>query len=109
MAKAKTDERDLISFRHTQIEAVLNRVRPLLQADGVDVELVDVRDNGASVRLIGLCPQCASAPLSMHTGLAELLREDIPNFGELQLVVDGPTTGGTPAVTLANRQQVRAG
>jgi Fe-S cluster biogenesis protein NfuA len=40
------------------IKTVLNRIRPLLQADGGEVELVEVRDNGASVRLTGLCVQC---------------------------------------------------
>ena len=86
--RAKADDRAVPSFRHGQIEAVLSRVRPFLQADGVDVELIDVRDNGASVRLTGLCPECASAPLSMHTGLVELLRDEIPTFGDLRLVLD---------------------
>ncbi len=68
------------------IEAVLSRIRPLLQADGADVELVDVREDCISVRFTGLCDRCATAQLSMHTGLSELLREEIPTFGELRLV-----------------------
>ena len=69
-----------------RIEAVLNRIRPLLHQDGIGVELVDVRADGASVHLTGLSSQCAGAPLTMHTGLSELLREAIPEFGELRLV-----------------------
>jgi Fe-S cluster biogenesis protein NfuA len=68
-----------------RIEIVLNRIRPLLQADGLEVELVEVRDNGASVRLTGLCVACGTAPLNFHAGLAEMLREDIEGFGELRL------------------------
>jgi Fe-S cluster biogenesis protein NfuA len=73
-------------IERARIEAVLNRIRPLLQADGADVELVDVREDGASVRFTGLCGQCGAAPLTMHTGLSDLLREEIPEFGELRLV-----------------------
>lgn len=69
-----------------RIEVVLNRIRPFLQADGADVELVDVREGCVSVRFTGLCLQCAAAPLTMHEGLSEVLREEIPEFGELRLV-----------------------
>jgi Fe-S cluster biogenesis protein NfuA len=73
-------------IERTRIEAVLNRIRPVLQADGADIELVDLREGGASVRLTGLCGRCAAAPLTVHDGLSELLREEIPGFGELRLV-----------------------
>ena len=69
-----------------RIEAVLNRIRPILREDGIGVELVDVRADGASVHLTGLCSQCAGAPLTLHTGLSEVLRDAIPEFGELRLV-----------------------
>jgi Fe-S cluster biogenesis protein NfuA len=52
-----------------RIATVLNRIRPLLRADGVDLELVEVRDDGASVRLTGLCVRCGTVPLNVHTGL----------------------------------------
>jgi Fe-S cluster biogenesis protein NfuA len=81
----QTDERNTMIDR-ARIEAVLDRIRPSLLADGVSVELVDVGESGASVRFTGLCEQCASAPLTMHTGLSEVLREEIPGFGELRLV-----------------------
>ena len=68
------------------IEAVLDRIRPVLRADGADVELVDVLSSGASVRFTGLCGQCVSAPLTMHTGLTEILREEVPGFGVLRIV-----------------------
>lgn len=73
-------------IERARIEAVLNRIRPLLQADGADVELVQVREDGASVRFTGLCPRCGAAPLTVHTGLADILREEIPGSGELRLV-----------------------
>ncbi len=72
-------------IERTRVEAVLNRLRPFLQMDGADIELVDVRTNGVSVHLIGL-GQCETAPLSLHMGLSEVLNEEIPDFGELRIV-----------------------
>jgi Fe-S cluster biogenesis protein NfuA len=69
-----------------------SRIRPLLKADGVDVELVEVRDNGASVRLTGLCVQCGTGPLNFHTGLEQLLREEIEECGDLQLTTTERTS-----------------
>jgi transcriptional regulator with GAF, ATPase, and Fis domain len=87
---AQADDRTGKASRREQIEAALDRVRPLLHADGVEIELIDARDAGASVRLRGLPPKCAGATLSMHTGLVDLLRDEIPGFSELQLVTDIP-------------------
>jgi Fe-S cluster biogenesis protein NfuA len=88
----RADDLDLACDRKRErIEIALNRIRPRLQADGVDVELVEVRGNGASVRLTGLCVQCGAGLLNFHTGLEQMLREDIEEFGDLRLT----TTSGT--------------
>ena len=70
------------------ILSVLDRIRPILRADGVDIELLDVVENSARVRLTGLCATCVSARLTMQTGLEEVLRAEIRDFGELQLVFE---------------------
>ena len=70
--------------KRERIETALNRIRPLLKADGVDVEIVEVRDNGASVRLTGVCARCGTGPLNFYTGLEAMLREEIEGFGELR-------------------------
>lgn len=69
----------------TRIEAVLNRIRRFLQADGADIETRGRTD--------GLCQRSPDRPgsvqnraLSMHMGLSEVLREEIPDFAELRLV-----------------------
>jgi len=72
-------------IQRARMEAVLSPIRPFLQADGADIELVDVWTDCVSVRLIGL-GQCKIAPLSIHMGLSEVLREEIPDFRELRLV-----------------------
>jgi Fe-S cluster biogenesis protein NfuA len=68
---------------HARIEAVLNRLRPFLQADGGDIELLDVSGNKARVRLSGKCAGCPSAHLTLHVGLEMAIKEEIPEFDEL--------------------------
>ena len=68
-----------------RVEAVLQRVRPFLQADGGDIELVEIDGNSASVRLIGMCAGCPSAHMTLFLGVESALRKDIPEFEKLRL------------------------
>jgi Fe-S cluster biogenesis protein NfuA len=70
----------------TQIETVLERMRPLLQADGGDILLVDVSGRKAYVRLTGKCAGCPSSHLTLHIGVEMAIREALPDFEELVLV-----------------------
>jgi Fe-S cluster biogenesis protein NfuA len=69
-----------------RIESVLDRVRPFLQADGGDIELVEVNGNSAEVRLTGMCAGCPSAHMTLHVGVEAAIREEIPEFETLSLV-----------------------
>jgi Fe-S cluster biogenesis protein NfuA len=69
-----------------RVEAVLNRVRPFMQADGGDIELVNVDGNCADVRLTGVCAGCPSAHMTLYLGIETVLRDDIPEFESLRLV-----------------------
>ena len=69
-----------------QVESVLGRIRPLLQADGGDIELVDVSGNSAAVRLTGMCAGCPSALMTLHVGVEVALREEIGEFETLRLL-----------------------
>jgi Fe-S cluster biogenesis protein NfuA len=69
-----------------RVETVLDRIRPMMQADGGDVELVDIRGNCACVRLTGMCSGCPSAHMTLYMGIEMALREEIEEFQELQLV-----------------------
>jgi Fe-S cluster biogenesis protein NfuA len=66
-----------------QVAAVIERVRPLIQRDGGDIELVDVADNRARVRMSGNCVGCPSAAMTLYVGLEQALKEDVPGFEEL--------------------------
>jgi Fe-S cluster biogenesis protein NfuA len=52
------------------------------------VELIEVQDKNARIRLTGLCARCGTAPLMLQSGLEEALRQEIRDFGELQLVYE---------------------
>ncbi len=67
------------------IEAVLDRLRPFMQADGGDIELIDVALDAAGVRLTGRCAGCPSAHMTLYIGVEAALREAIPGFATLRL------------------------
>ena len=69
-----------------RVESVLNRVRPFLQADGGDIELMAVNGNSAEVRLTGMCAGCPSAHMTLTVGVESAIREEIPEFETLRLV-----------------------
>ena len=67
-----------------KVEEVLNLVRPYLQGDGGDVELVDVSEDGVvQVRLMGACGTCPSSVYTLKMGIEEQLRQHVPGFKEL--------------------------
>jgi Fe-S cluster biogenesis protein NfuA len=68
-----------------RVQAVLDRVRPFLQADGGDIELVTVEGNSANVRLTGMCAGCPSAHMTLHVGIESVLRDEIPEFDTLRV------------------------
>lgn len=67
-----------------KVEAVLAKVRPMLQADGGDVELVGVTDDGVvTVKLTGACGGCPMAILTLKQGIEAALKEEIPEIKEV--------------------------
>jgi Fe-S cluster biogenesis protein NfuA len=69
-----------------RVEAVLGRIRPFMQADGGDIEIVNVDGNCADVRLTGVCAGCPSAHVTLYLGVETALREEIPEFETLRVV-----------------------
>ncbi len=60
-----------------KIESILAKVRPSIQADGGDVELINIReDNVIEVRLKGTCNGCPMATLTLKAGIERLIKEE---------------------------------
>ena len=68
-----------------RVEAVLHRVRPFLQADGGDIELLSLDGKTANVRLTGVCAGCPSAEMTLFLGVEAALRDDMPDFEGIRL------------------------
>jgi Fe-S cluster biogenesis protein NfuA len=67
-----------------RVQEVLNLVRPALQADGGDVELVDVSDEGiVSVKLTGACGSCPMSTMTLKMGIEKTLMENVPEVKEV--------------------------
>jgi len=70
-----------------KVEAALNKIRPFLAADGGNVELVDVTEDGkVSVRLTGACGGCPMSTYTLKMGIEQKLKEEIPEVKEVEAV-----------------------
>ena len=63
-----------------KIQVVLNKIRPMLQADGGDVEFVDVADGVVKVRLQGACAGCPMSQMTLKNGIERFLKQEIPEI-----------------------------
>jgi Fe-S cluster biogenesis protein NfuA len=67
-----------------EVERVLDLVRPGLQADGGDVELVDVTEDGTvKVRLKGACGSCPMSTMTLKMGIERAVKEQVPGVKEV--------------------------
>ncbi|MDO9079365.1 MAG: NifU family protein [Desulfuromonadales bacterium] len=69
------------------VEKALNLVRPALQADGGDVELVDVNEAGVvRVKLTGACGSCPMSTMTLKMGVERVLKEQVPGVTSVEQV-----------------------
>jgi Fe-S cluster biogenesis protein NfuA len=69
-----------------KVEAALKKIRPSLQADGGDVELIEVKNGIVKVRLQGACHGCPMAAMTLQQGIARILKEQVPEVKEVVAV-----------------------
>ncbi|MFH1862733.1 MAG: NifU family protein [bacterium] len=68
-----------------EIQETLNQIRPALQADGGDVELIDVGQDGiVKVRLTGMCGGCPMAQMTLKEGIERFLKEKHPEIQSVE-------------------------
>ncbi len=66
-----------------KVEEVLNKVRPVLERDGGNVELVGVDDGTVKVKLVGACAGCPLSKLTLKNGIERILKQEIPEVKEV--------------------------
>ena len=70
-----------------EVQKVLDRLRPSLQADGGDAELVGIEDNGVvKLKLTGACAGCPMSQLTLKEGIEKTLKEKIPQVTRVEAV-----------------------
>ncbi len=68
-----------------KVQEALNKIRPQLQADGGDVELVDVTEAGqVKVRLTGACGGCPMSQMTLKMGIEKFLKQQIPEVSSVE-------------------------
>ncbi len=72
---------------YDQVLEVLDKLRPFLQRDGGDVELVDVEDGIVKLRLLGACGSCPSSTITLKAGIERALLEEIEGIEEVVQVL----------------------
>jgi len=70
-----------------RVEAVLDKIRPMLQKDGGNVELVEITDNNiVKVRLQGACAGCPMSQMTLKNGIERVLKQEIPKIKAVESV-----------------------
>ena len=67
-------------------EIIESQVRPALQSDGGDIELIDVEDGIVKVRLVGACAHCPSSALTLYQGVEKMLMDLVPGVKGIEQV-----------------------
>ena len=69
-----------------KVKKALEKMRPLLQRDGGDIELVAVEGNVVKVRLKGACAGCPMSQMTLKAGVEQALKKEIPEVGRVEAV-----------------------
>jgi Fe-S cluster biogenesis protein NfuA len=69
-----------------KVEEVLKEIRPRLQVDGGDIELVDVSDGTVKVKLVGACGTCPMSTMTLKFTVEAMLKEKIPEIKVVETV-----------------------
>lgn len=70
-----------------RVESALNRIRPAVQMDGGDVQLVDVSEDGVvTVQMMGACGGCPMSMLTLKAGIERIIKSQVPEVTEIVAV-----------------------
>ena len=70
-----------------QVQEVLDKLRPFIQRDGGDIELVGVENGIVKVRLMGACGSCPASTITLKAGVERALIEEVPGVVEVEQVL----------------------
>lgn len=68
-----------------RIEKTINKIRPYIQADGGDVQLIDYKDGVVTVRMLGACAGCMAIDQTLTEGIQAILMDEVPEVKEVRM------------------------
>ena len=70
-----------------KVQTAIEKIRPMLKADGGDVELIDVSENGiVQVRLQGACSGCPMSQMTLKNGIEKIIKQEVPGIKAVESV-----------------------
>ena len=67
-----------------EVEQALNKIRPMLMADGGNVDLIEVTDDGiVKLKLTGTCGCCPMSQMTLKNGIEKILKQEVPQIKEI--------------------------
>ena len=69
-----------------RVEQVINRIRPAVQMDGGDIELVEIVGGVVRLRLVGSCQGCPSSMMTLKAGIERAIRSEVPEITSVEAV-----------------------
>ena len=73
-----------------RIEHTINKIRPYIQADGGDVQLIDYEDGVVTVSMLGACAGCMAIDTTLNEGIQALLMDEIPEVKNVKMLQASP-------------------
>ena len=70
----------------SKVQEALNKIRPMLQADGGDIELIDVVGKVVKVKLTGACGCCPMSQMTLQMGVQRAIKEVVPEIEKVEAV-----------------------
>ena len=71
-----------------RVQKVIDRIRPAVQMDGGDIELVDVVDGLVKLRLVGSCQGCPSSTMTLKMGIERAIRAEVPEITGVEALAE---------------------
>ena len=75
-----------IEYMKSKIKNLLNEIRPFILQHGGDVELLDVKDNVVSVKMMGACVGCSLSSITLKDGIEQIIKDEFPEIVSVEAV-----------------------
>ncbi len=79
-------ERNMVEELYQRVDRALDQIRPAIRMDGGEVELIDVEEGIARVRMMGACGGCPMSTMTLKMGIERAIRQQVPEIKAVEAV-----------------------